>query len=96
MIGRHPLNATQSPIIEKPFDVPKTLEIVAMSAVEDNTPATMCWLAKNKQNCRPGSGAPLEPGTKVEIDMLPGEQLWGVTESVGLLFVSVKGYRGVN
>jgi hypothetical protein len=93
MIDRHVLRGIASSVVG-PFDHPVTVEVVSMSKVEDNTPASMCWLSKDEAKCRPASGYPLEPGTKVEIDLFEGEELWAVTMSIGLLAYSVKGYRG--
>lgn len=93
MLGRHNVSASAERFIE-PVDRPVTVEIVSMTQVEANTPATMCWIWYDKTNCRPGKGYPLEPGTKIQIDMLPGESLYAVTQSVGLLGFSINGYRG--
>lgn len=92
-LGRH--NVTPSTeILCGPFGEPVTIEIVSMAQVESNTPATMCWLSFDKKQCRPGLGYPLEPGTKIEIDMLPDQILYCVTQDVGLIGYAVKGYRG--
>ena len=93
MLGRHNVSASAERFVG-PFNAPVTVEIVSMTRVENNTPATMCWIWFDKESCRPGSAYPLEPGTKIEVDLDAGQELYAVTQSVGLLGFSVKGFRG--
>lgn len=78
-----------------PYQEPVTIEIISMSRVEANRAASMCWFEYSKEKCRPGEGIPLEPGTRIEIDLMPGQALWCVTQDVGLLAYSVKAFRGL-
>lgn len=93
MLDRFTVTAEASRFI-KPVSYPVTVEIVSVSQVSANQTASMAWIAKDHERCTANKGYPLEVGTKVEVDLMPGESLWAITQDIALLAFSVKGYRG--
>lgn len=94
MLGRFLANA-EPRVFLGPFNVDRTVELVSRTMVDANTPGGLCWVGKSEEQARRATGYPLEPGTKVEVDLYAGEVLWGVAGTTALLGYSVKGYRGV-
>jgi len=92
MLIRHPVRPKATKFFG-PSRGEATVQIVAMSRTEANKTATMCWISHDEKDCTPGNGYPLEPGTKIDIDMSSGEELWAVTQDQSLLAVIVNGPR---
>lgn len=93
MLGRFVANADPRVFLGA-FDTDVTVELVSMSKVDENSVGGLCWIGKNREQCERSKGYPLEPGTKVEIDLRAGEELWGVSGTMALVGYSVKAWRG--
>jgi len=89
MLGRFVANAKPRKFLG-PFHEVYKVELTAMSSVDENTPGGLCWIAKDKDECKRALGHPMEPGTKITVDLLVGEALWGVSGTTALIGYSVR------
>jgi len=93
MLKGIPLRAIAT-VIAGPFPSATTVEVVSTTMYDDHREGSMCWVSdEGAANCRVGHGFPLEPGTKVEVELASGQELYAITQSIARLGVSVKGTR---
>ena len=89
MLHGAPIRAIKSKIVG-PFTRPTTVEVVSTTLNSENNPASLVWITKSEAECNVGKGFPLEPGTKIEVDLEIGQAVWAITQNLARIGVSVK------
>jgi hypothetical protein len=65
------------------------IQMWPVSGIEQMKQGSQIYINKNAQQCDQAHGIPISMNP-IEIEVLPGETLWAISEDVGLLGMSIK------